>query len=126
MPVKILLSMAAVLALATPAAAQDQATRDDVRCLVLTFMMAGSANAQTQQQGFMGALYYLGKLDGRSPGLDLETRLRAEMPKMTPDQIKAEAPRCGQELIVRGQQVTAMGARLKDLQTPGAAPAAPH
>jgi hypothetical protein len=54
----------------------------------------------------------MGRLDGRAPNLDLENRIVAEMPRMTPDVIRAEGQRCGAEMQARGKLMTDVG---KDL-----------
>ena len=101
-----------VLALAAAPALAENLTQNDVRCAIIAFNMAGSDNPNFRTQGVMGSLYYLGKLDGRTPGLDLEARVRAEVTKMTPEQSKIEGQRCAAELGQRSKALQEMGARL--------------
>lgn len=101
---------AALGVLAWPAAAQVDQTTADLRCAIVGMAMAGQAT--TQQQGMMAALYYIGKLDGRTPDLDLEQRVRSEAAGMTPQVIAAEGQRCGQELMARGKALATIGEHL--------------
>lgn len=121
---RLILSAAALAGgLAAPAAAQDAATTADLRCTIAAVALAGSAggNATLQQQATMAALYFIGKLDGRTPNLDLEAGIRAEMAKMSQSEMGAEAQRCGQQLMGRGQALQTIGEHFKDL---GSAPSA--
>lgn len=101
--------------LAFPAAAQDAALTADLRCAVAAVSLAGaSANNPTlQQQATMAALYFIGKLDGHSPHLDLEAGLRTELAKMSPQDMAAEGKRCGAQLMSRGQALQAIGEHFK-------------
>src|SRR5689334_21642795 len=77
---------------------------DDVRCFGLTLQMMQSQNCTEQMAGTMAHSYYLGRIDGRMPELDLEERVIAELPNMTkPDFFKAEATRCGPQMTARGE-----------------------
>jgi hypothetical protein len=109
----LILVSAAVLQ-TTPARADDATqTSDDVRCLVVAFTLANSQDAQSKEIGGAASAYYLGKLDGRTPDLDLEARLREEIPKVTPDNFMSQLQACGGPLKARFDQVKAIGDRLK-------------
>jgi len=83
---------------------------DDVRCFVLTLQMMQSQNSTEKMAALIAHSYYLGKIDGRVPDIDLEERVIAELSYMTkPDFFRAEATRCGEEIKVRGQAEKAMG-----------------
>ena len=98
---------AAGAGLAVPPAFADQTT-DDVHCYII-FMQAGtSSNPDRQTAAALGGLYYLGRLDGRDPGFDLETSVMAEIPKLKGDLRRAEAARCGEEMKDRGDSASAM------------------
>ena len=110
--------LAAAIALAgaaLPAAAQDDAAGKDLRCMIITMSLMSSNDPTQQQQGLMGTLYYVGRLDGRTPDLDLEARLRGEVAQLTPQVMAAEAQRCSAQLIARGKALQDIGAHLKDL-----------
>ena len=61
-------------------------------------------------------MYWMGRLDGRTPDLDLENRLIADIKELKPDALQAEAKRCGAILQVRGKFMTEMG---QDMQQKG-------
>jgi hypothetical protein len=87
---------------------------DDVRCFVLTLQMMESQNATEKMAALMAHSYYLGKIDGRMPDIDLEERVIAELAYMSkPDFFRAEATRCGREMTARGQAEKAMGEDMK-------------
>ncbi|HEX5377903.1 MAG TPA: hypothetical protein VFW47_04985 [Phenylobacterium sp.] len=100
-----------VLGVAAPtlAHAEDPATTDDVRCLVMSLAMAGTNDKDFSEAGMMATLYYLGRLDGRTPGLDLENRVIDEVGAMTPADVKNTAKRCGETLKGRGEDMTTLG-----------------
>src|ERR1700722_15918296 len=82
---------------------------DDLRCAMVYMQMGTSKEPAIQAAGSLGMLYFLGKLDGRTPDLDVENRVIAELPNLKGDYFRAEAVRCGSELQKRGREVTAMG-----------------
>jgi hypothetical protein len=93
--------------------AQDTATTDDVRCVIVGMLMAQSgANAAERHAGPILALHYIGRLDGRSPSFDLEGAIVKEVAKMTQADYVATAHRCGRTLQTRGNEITVIG---KDL-----------
>ncbi len=97
--------------------AQADAVTDDVHCLLI-FMQMSNVQAQAAQTGgLIGSFYYMGKLDGRAKGLDLENLIMAEIPKMTAASFQADARRCGDEMTQRGNAASDMG---RDLQQRGA------
>lgn len=105
-----------VLNLVAPglAHAEDRATTDDVRCLVVSLVIAGSGQQGAQAAGMAASLYYIGRLDGRTPDLDLENRMIDEIGAMKPQDIKAEGARCGGLLKSRGQAIQAIGQRITE------------
>jgi hypothetical protein len=110
-------ALAASLA-ATGAQAADTDTTSDVRCMVVAAAMAQNTDPNVQNVGLMAGLYYLGKLDGRDPRLDLEARLKQELAQMKPAEMVAEAQRCGAQLTARGKAMTEIGARLQGGKAP--------
>ena len=109
-----LLSFCLVLAplLASQAQAADDETTADLRCLVTSLSLTTSDDQTARTAGLLASLYYFGRLDGRAPNLDLENRMVAEIERMTPEEIRAEAPRCGSTMKDRGQALTAIGNHL--------------
>ena len=59
-------------------------------------------------------LYYIGRLDGREPKLDLEHFLIEETRQMTDADYLSEEKRCGAGLVQKGNQITEIGKRLID------------
>ena len=118
---KIILGVA--LAAMMGGTARADAVTDDVHCLLI-FMQMSNVQAQAAQTGgLIGSFYYMGKLDGRAAGLDLESLIMAEIPKMTEAGFQADAKRCGEEMTRRGNAASDMG---KDLQIRGAQMLAPE
>jgi hypothetical protein len=115
--------LAAALALAGaggPAAAQAlSADQSDVRCLmVMQFVARDPKNAE---QGGRGATYYLGRLSARGPIARIEAIIKAEAPKISPQQAQTELTRCGGEINARGKELQAVNQRLTAAARPPAA-----
>lgn len=108
-PLAALLSIAA-----SPAIAQGDPVEPDLRCLVVGFALAGSDQDAHKSAAIPFSLYYLGRLDGRAPQLDLEKRLGDLATTMTGDDIKTEAARCGADFQRRGIELQAIGKALQD------------
>lgn len=108
--------IAMVLAAAVPlpaAAAPSEADRSDVRCLVVSYHLAGNADKEVSNAGILVSQYYLGRLDGRSPGIDLEAAIEAESKGMDEARMKALLQSCGAAVEKRGKDIEAIGARLE-------------
>jgi hypothetical protein len=108
-----ILGALALSGLSSQARAADDLTRDDLRCAIVALSIAGSGK-EAQTVGMMSMFYYLGRLDGRTPDLDLENRLIDEIAVMKPADLKAAAQRCGAFLVVRGQKLQEVGKRLQE------------
>ena len=65
----------------------------DVRCL-LTMAAFGGAK-ERQQAAQVGVYFFVGRISARAPGLDLGAALRAEAPKLGPQELQVELRRCG-------------------------------
>ncbi len=100
-------ALAILAAFAAPALADSNI--DDVHCLIVEMDLYSSNVPALRSASALGQMYWLGKLDGRDPRLDMEKLMIAELPKMTGDVLKNEATRCGNELKARGAAETAMG-----------------
>jgi hypothetical protein len=85
------------------------ANLDDVHCLMVYMQMGAVPDPRMQTGGLIGTLYFMGKLDGRAPDLDVESLILAELPKMKDESFRIEAQRCAKELQARGDKETAMG-----------------
>ncbi len=107
-------------AASTGARAQD-ANAADVRCLVVGLYTASGNDADQRTAGMMMTAYYLGRLDGRTPDLDLKTRLTDEVRRLTTAQLQAEGARCSADMTMRAK---AMDALAGVLASQGGAPPA--
>ena len=99
------------------ASAQPQdATSQDLTCMVVTMMFASQTTDPAMQQGATGGMaYYMGKLKGRDPNLDLKARFVAEANALVanPVRLKAEASRCGADMQTWGAETKEIGEALK-------------
>ena len=102
---------AALLFLAAAAPAPDAETRADIRCFIAVSSLMESEDEAMRQAGSMASQYYLGRIDGRVPDLDLESAVAAELP-IDQAALQALMQSCGAELEKRGQEVVAVGKRL--------------
>lgn len=115
---QLIMSRAAVLlaviaGLASPGAeAQIAATIADVRCVIVGMRLAGETSGVQQSQAALLTWYYLGRLDGRAPSIDVEKLLVQETTSMTDSDYISETKRCTAKLAEKGRQVTKIG---KDL-----------
>ena len=127
--------IALALAGASPASAAE--STNDVRCLIAVSRLV-DINAETKQlsqeaaqtTALLGTMYFMGKLEGRDPRLNIENAMVAEATKMTVEQLQSELIRCGGEMRSIGQKWDDIGKNLvrrgQELQKQEkAAPAAP-
>jgi hypothetical protein len=97
-------------------AARDDITTDDVNCYVVYMTTAASKTGAEQSAAYIGLMYWLGRLDGRTPKLNFKNRVLSALPKLTKEKYESEARRCGSELMRRGNAITQMG---KDVSQKG-------
>ena len=75
--------------------------------------MLALANGGDQNKLTPGLLYFLGRVDGREPTLDLDSALRREVGAMSPNAIRSEVARCMGELQRRGAAIQALARSLR-------------
>src|SRR5580698_8359750 len=95
----------ALLVMAAPAPvvlAQTPDTTADVRCVAVGLHFAEAPNSPQKSTGLLMALYYMGRLDGRDPNLDLKALLTAQLAKMTAADFSQEDLRCSSILSSKG------------------------
>ncbi len=89
---------------------------DDLHCAALFALVAGMSEDEAKKRDVVsGFLYYVGKLDGRSPGYDLESGLAALLtqPGYMTEVLPKDADRCAAELTSRGSDLEKIGEALK-------------
>ena len=113
-------TLMAILGLVSmPTGAQETVNIADIRCVVAGVKLSTAANSADQSRGFLLTLYYIGRLDGRAPKLDIENLLIAESSKMTSADDASEAKRCGAALAQKGGQITKIGKDLIESEKKG-------
>lgn len=80
--------------------------------MIVGAQLSASPNQEQRVPGQMILMYYLGRIDGRSPHADLRTLIRNEMQRMTAADLKSAASRCGKEFASRGDAVVQIGKSL--------------
>lgn len=110
--------LAACVALAGGSAIADEAidpTDADMRCAALGLYLVGATGADSRQQqgAMMIATYYLGRIQGRTPDINLEETFRQMGATLTPAQLEAERGRCGAEFATFGRTMIEMGQNLQ-------------
>ena len=116
---RIALPTVALCMLSAGARADTANTRTvaDAQCLVVGARLSASSDPQQRVPGQMILMYYLGRIDGRSPNTDLEALIKTETQKMTTSELQSAAGRCGKEFSARGEEIVRIG---KSLNTPAA------
>lgn len=84
----------------------------DVRCVVVGMHMSTLNVPQQRDAGTVLSIYYLGRLDGRSVPADIDQLIEKEAGKMTPEDLRTEAVRCGKALSDKGQEIARITAAL--------------
>lgn len=98
-------------------AAQPAETLADVQCLVVGSRLAASPDQRVKLSGMMLAIYFLGRIDGRSPTVDLQGLMVQQVKKMSVADLKNAAVRCGAVLSSRGAEITKIGQNVERLGT---------
>ena len=102
-------------ALTGPAMAQKAETRENnLRCIAVLSAITGNMPEEQRAQMAAGVMYFVGQVDGQSPGTDLKVELRRLIPTLTQPLIASEAKRCGELLMVKGTQLQDLGKALQD------------
>jgi len=104
---RLILTAGLLAAVASPAFAQSAAVKQDVRCVIVMNLMA--REEKLKSFAGMGLVYYVGRLDGRGLGAQLQTLLQTEAKGLTQPQAQSEAKRCASEFQARGEQMRTMG-----------------
>ena len=101
-------------AFAAAAPSTDALNRQDIVCIAV---MGAAAEKAPDDKGKafagMGVLYYIGRIEGRSPGIDLRAVVSPQVRKLSIEEIQAAADGCVAELSARGQDLVAIGGDLQ-------------
>ncbi|MEO5938273.1 MAG: hypothetical protein ABIQ43_04610 [Sphingomonas sp.] len=103
-----MLSVALSIVLVAGASGYTAPDLADARCMAAYAILADSKDAKVQQGGIFGTIYFVGKLRGRTPGIDVEAILRVvgnEVKRAHQDFLA----RCGVEMQTVGATLTAAG-----------------
>ena len=106
---------AGVLSMLTTVVRADSAntqTTADAQCMVIGARLSASPDPQEKGPGQMILMYYLGRIDGRSPNADLKTLLNHETQSMKESDLKSAAARCSKEFAARGEDIVQIGKSL--------------
>lgn len=112
----LLIGLAAPLSAATPAAAPavgDQTTGKDVQCFMLFASVVGNAKDEAAAKSAMiGLTYFLGKITGRAPAIDLVAAVKQESKALQASDPKKVGAACEQELTRKLADVDKLGQAL--------------
>lgn len=105
------LTVLSICTLTTAAKADSVNTQTvaDAQCMVIGAHLSASSDPQERLPGQMILMYYLGRIDGRSPHTDLTGLIKSQTQKMNESDLKAAASRCGKEFSARGEDVVRLG-----------------
>jgi hypothetical protein len=119
-----LLSLASAARAAPEASANDE-TSADVRCVVVAFGLVQSPDPQVKALATGASLYFVGRIRGRSPDLDLEAAIINQVGTMAPEDLRDELQRCSGVLQAEGGKLQQVGADLKKLGAASTAATSP-
>lgn len=114
----MLIPVLASLTLAAQQAPLNPAVEADIAC-VASLSAASTALPKEEQMSIAPLVtYYVGRIDGRSPGLDLEKALIRQLEGKSEAElnsfVQSNAQRCGNEMIALGSRLQALGKSLTE------------
>lgn len=115
---RLMIVTALVGAMAFASGAQAQATKPqdlaDLQCLALTAYLGGQVPEGDERRAGLaaGVMYYLGRLEGRTPGVEWLSRLAEYLETAQVAELQGQAQRCGEELKERGTALSTWGSRM--------------
>lgn len=101
-----------IIIMAIPAAygrSGDSADDLDAQCVVIGARISASPDQQQRASGQLLTVYFLGRIEGRSPGVDLEKLIELQAAKMTRDDEKRALQRCGRKFASQGTELVRIG-----------------
>jgi len=106
--------IAFALAAALSHAAPDPAAENekDLRCIALIAQIIPSAEGEAKSGLVGGLMYFLGRIEGRTPGYGLETNLNRLLTSKA--DLTGDRDRCATILTEKGNELIAIGKRATD------------
>ncbi|MGZ3371653.1 MAG: hypothetical protein ACXU8X_22290 [Caulobacteraceae bacterium] len=102
----ILLACAAVGAAASAPARAEDLTVNDIRCVVAFGALV--SNPQYRDAAATGIFYFLGRVEGREPSLDIADAIKQTRRGMGQGDIVNEGQRCGAQLKARNESLKSL------------------
>ncbi len=90
----------------------DEATVADAQCVVVGVRFSSMSDQSKRSSGQILMIYFLGRIEGRSPKVALEALVEHEANKMTASKFEESVRRCGTELTVQGEKISRIGKNL--------------
>ncbi|MBT2188584.1 hypothetical protein [Sphingobium nicotianae] len=97
-------------------AAQPPEVEADLRCIAIVAAAVGQAQGEARTGVIGGMMYFIGRVEGRAPAIDLEAELRRIYTALTQEVVETERIRCGGILSEKGQRLQAVGKALQTVQ----------
>ena len=110
---------AVLMAVRVPVARADSAssaTMADAQCILVGARLSASKDQRQRLSGQELLIYFIGRIDGRTPKINLEALVDGEAERMTAVDLKNAAQRCGRELSAGGAEITRIGESLERLE----------
>ena len=102
----------ALIPAAAAAGTADEENAKDMRCLIVTSEMADSKDKDVETAGLIASEYDLGRIDGRSPGTDLEKLLVQEAVKLSDEARPGLMMACAKQIEERGKHLEIIGGKV--------------
>lgn len=83
----------------------DGRLRGDVDCIVVGLRMSQMSRAGQRAAGMLLTAYYLGRVNGDEPRVDVGSLIRTEANNMTPGEFGVNAIRCGKAFAAKGRDL---------------------
>lgn len=110
-----LAALLGAMAFASPAAAQLPAQVDgDLRCITILSLATTTIPEDKRTQMVAAVLYFVGRIDGAAPSLDLTAEIKRIVPTLTKVGIGDEARRCASILTDKGAKLQDVGKALQE------------
>lgn len=115
---RALIGLTAALSLfGAQAQAQTAETKADIRCIA-TLASVGAEDPDAMPAVTIAVMFFMGRIDGRQPNLDLTAALAVEAASLEGQDLQREAERCGRIIVEKGEALKRIGAQLQALPAP--------